>query len=68
MTQALGQELFMPQPRARIATQLGLALSVILAVVISGSTPFLPCVRWIRLTSIPAKNIWPVKRACWLTS
>ncbi|XJV35605.1 methyl-accepting chemotaxis protein [Pseudomonas asplenii] len=30
----------MPQPRARIATQLGLALSVILAVVISGSTVF----------------------------
>ncbi|WP_017901780.1 methyl-accepting chemotaxis protein [Pseudomonas asplenii] len=30
----------MPQPRARIATQLGLALSVILAVVISGSAVF----------------------------
>ncbi|SUD27030.1 methyl-accepting chemotaxis protein [Pseudomonas fluorescens] len=30
----------MSQPRARIASQLGLALSVILAVVISGSTVF----------------------------
>ena len=30
----------MPQPRARIASQLGLALAVILAVVISGSTLF----------------------------
>ncbi|MRJ19039.1 methyl-accepting chemotaxis protein [Pseudomonas haemolytica] len=30
----------MPQPRARIASQLGLALAVILAVVISGSTVF----------------------------
>jgi methyl-accepting chemotaxis protein len=30
----------MPQPRARIASQLGIALAVILAVVISGSTLF----------------------------
>ncbi|KPG99675.1 chemotaxis protein [Pseudomonas sp. RIT-PI-q] len=30
----------MPQPRARIASQLGLALAVILAIVISGSTVF----------------------------
>ena len=30
----------MSQPRARIASQLGLALAVILAVVISGSTVF----------------------------
>jgi methyl-accepting chemotaxis protein len=36
----LGQELSMSQPRARIASQLGLALAVILAIVISGSTVF----------------------------
>ena len=30
----------MSQPRARIASQLGLALAVILAIVISGSTVF----------------------------
>ncbi|AJO81428.1 methyl-accepting chemotaxis protein [Pseudomonas sp. MRSN 12121] len=40
----------MPQPRARIASQLGLALAVILAVVISGSTVF-------ALRSLDAANL-----------
>ncbi|OLF51159.1 methyl-accepting chemotaxis protein [Pseudomonas chlororaphis] len=40
----------MPQPRARIASQLGLALAVVLAVVISGSTVF-------ALRSLDAANL-----------
>src|SRR5471032_910037 len=40
----------MSQPRARIATQLGIALAVILAVVISGSTLF-------ALRSLDAANL-----------
>ncbi|AZD76394.1 methyl-accepting chemotaxis protein [Pseudomonas chlororaphis] len=40
----------MPQPRARIASQLGLALAVVLAIVISGSTVF-------ALRSLDAANL-----------
>jgi len=36
----LGQEIILQQPRAQIATQLGVALALILAVVITGSTLF----------------------------
>jgi methyl-accepting chemotaxis protein len=40
MIRSFGQGVSMSQPRARIASQLGIALAVILAIVISGSTLF----------------------------